>query len=136
MVIAKQKICNGCNEAKLIWKTEGRNRYCKDCWYKLEKPTSKKTNKPIKPIRSKSSKLAALQQLYGKLRKDFLESNPSCQANLPGCSKSSTDVHHKKGRGPFLLDVASWLSVCRSCHNWIELNPDSAKELNLSEQRL
>jgi hypothetical protein len=136
MLKAKEKLCFNCNKLKLIWKTEGRNRYCKDCWYKLEKPISKKTNNPIKPLRSKSSKLAALEQLYSKLRKDYLDSNPGCQASLPGCSNVSTDIHHKKGRGPFLLDVASWISVCRHCHTWIELHPKEAKELNLSESRL
>ena len=136
MLKPKEKLCANCNKLKLIWKTDGRNRYCKDCWYQLEKPTTRKTNKPIKPIRSKSSKLAALEQLYSKLRKDYLESNPSCQASLPGCSRVSTDIHHMKGRGPFLLDVASWISVCRQCHTWIELNPNEAKELNLSTNRL
>jgi hypothetical protein len=138
MIQPKQKLCDGCNTLKLIWKTSERKRYCKDCWYKNLKPKdgTKKTNKQSKPLRSKSSKLAALEQLYSKLRKDYLESHITCEARLPGCSVNATDIHHKKGRGPFLLDIASWISVCRSCHTWIELNPNEAKELNLSEQRL
>lgn len=131
---AKKKLCNICQEEKLIWKTVERTRYCKSCWGKSEK--KKLINKTITPLRSKSSKLEALEKLYSKLRLEYLDKNPSCQAYLPGCTRIATDIHHKKGRGPFLLDIASWLPVCRKCHTWIELNPEEAKELNLSENRL
>ena len=60
-----------------------------------------------------------------------------CQAHLPQvCSQVSTDVHHMKGRiGDLLLDQTHWLSVCRGCHNWIELQPEQAKQMGFSKNR-
>ena len=72
---------------------------------------------------------------YKKKRNLFLTENPNCQARLPGCTLKSTDVHHKKGRGKYLLDTSTWLSCCRKCHTWIELNPLMAKELGFSLNR-
>ena len=63
-------------------------------------------------------------------------SNPYCQARLDGCTANSTDVHHMKGRGVFYLDKATWLSVCRTCHDWIEKNPLQAKDMEFSKTRL
>ena len=40
--------------------------------------------------------------------------------------------YSKKGRGKYLLDTSTWLSVCRNCHNWIETHPEDAKELGFS----
>jgi hypothetical protein len=50
---------------------------------------------------------------------------PICEV----CGKAkSTDVHHRKGRGRFYLDVDSWLSTCRSCHDRIHSSPIWARE--------
>ena len=73
---------------------------------------------------------------YSKLRTAFLVVHSNCQAKLVGCTGKSTDVHHKAGRRENHLKISTWLAVCRSCHNWIELNPVEAKELGLSENRL
>jgi hypothetical protein len=72
---------------------------------------------------------------YTKLRKEFLLKRPMCQAKLHHCSLKSTDVHHMKGRGKYHLDTSTWLSVCRNCHNWIEVHPEEAKELGFSHSR-
>lgn len=77
-----------------------------------------------------------LDTLYTKLRGVFLQKYPMCQASLPGCTKVSTDVHHKQGRGINHNNVDTWLSVCRSCHTWIEENPIEAEELGFSNKRL
>ena len=73
---------------------------------------------------------------YKKLRIKFL-SEKMCQAKIYNCSLRPTDVHHMKGRiGDNLLDTSNWLAVCRSCHNWIENNPEESKELGFSKNRL
>jgi len=59
-----------------------------------------------------------------------------CQAKTHVCTLKSTDVHHMKGRGKYLNDTSTWLSVCRTCHEWIENNPKDAKELGYSISRL
>lgn len=128
MIQAKLKMCAGCSEPKHIWKSQGRDKYCKQCWYNIEKPKS------ISPV---SKKRQGEMDTYSKLREVFLVAKPSCQAKLVSCTGISTDVHHKAGRvGENYLKIGTWLAVCRSCHKWIEENPEAAKELGLSQSRL
>lgn len=62
---------------------------------------------------------------YLKLRLNFLQELPICEV----CGKSkSQDVHHKKGRGKYHLDVETWLSTCRPCHDRIHTSPIWARE--------
>jgi hypothetical protein len=127
MIQAKLKQCAGCNQMKHIWKANGKDKYCKECWYSIEKPKS------IPPI---SKKMKETVDQYTKIRTAYLVVNPSCKARLVGCTSVATDVHHKAGRGENHLRIATWLPVCRACHTWIELHPKEAKELGLSETRL
>lgn len=125
---AKLKKCAGCEQMKYIWKSHGKEKYCKECWYTIEKPKS------ISPV---SKKRQGEMDKYSTLREAFLVAKPKCEAKLVGCTGISTDVHHKAGRvGDNYLKIGTWLSVCRSCHRWIEDNPEAAKELGLSESRL
>ncbi len=80
--------------------------------------------------------MAQTNREYSKLRKEFLSKHPMCQAKIHNCSLKSTDVHHMKGRGKYHLDITTWLSVCRNCHNWIEVNPEDAKDLGFSISRV
>lgn len=100
--------------------------------------TDKKPKKVVerKPIRQISSKQRKLNDEYSDKRKLFIHLHPLCKAKLEDCTVLATDIHHKKGRGKYLLDIGTWISVCRSCHQKIEENPKMAKELNLSESRL
>ena len=60
-----------------------------------------------------------------------------CEFHLPMCTQQATDVHHMDGRtGDKLLDVSRWKAGCRSCHSWVELNPQAAKDLGFSGNRL
>ena len=127
MIQAKLKQCAGCNQMKHIWKANGKDKYCKECWYGIEKPKS---------IPSISKKMKETVDQYTKIRTAYLVVNPSCKARLVGCTSVATDVHHKAGRGENHLRIATWLPVCRTCHTWIELHPKEAKELGLSETRL
>lgn len=136
----KRKLCVGCNREQFIWKSEGKYKYCKRCWLTKVpaeyKPLNKKyTTQSKKPIRLKSSKMTALDTVYTAMRKVYLTKYPMCNARLMGCSLSSTDIHHKKGRGKYQNDPTTWLSVCRNCHDWIEENPIEAKELNYSNKK-
>jgi len=128
MIKTKLKKCAGCNELKHIWKSHGKEKYCKDCWYTMEKPKS------ISPV---SKKRRGEMDEYSKKRIAFLALYTQCQANLSGCTGKSTDVHHKKGRvGDDYLNMSTWLATCRTCHSWIETHPEEAKTLGLSESRL
>lgn len=134
---AKKKICDSCSQLKYIWKNFQGERFCQQCWMKHPicivpaKPTVKQ-----KPISHRSPKRAKEEREYSLLRIDFLTKNHMCQAHLTGCTGIATDVHHKQGRiGKLLLDILKWLSVCRSCHNWIETHPKEAQELGFSLKR-
>lgn len=74
--------------------------------------------------------------LYNQIRPEFLARFPKCQASLRHCQYFANQVHHKRGRGLYLLDLHTWLAVCPSCHRWIEMNPVLAKEFGLSLDRL
>ena len=131
---AKLKKCEECQEDKLIWKRHEGKKYCKDCYYKLNLK-NKPLKKPNKPLSKKSSKQAKLDAAYLVLRETFLKNNSFCKAKLHGCTINATDIHHKAGRGIYMLDSTLFLPVCRICHGQIETNPIMAKELGLSISR-
>ena len=121
-------MCKGCQSLKPIWKAHKKDKYCKECWYSIEKPKS------ISPV---SAKRQVEMDEYSKKRLAFLALYQNCQAKITGCTGKSCDVHHKAGRiGDNYLNISTWLAVCRPCHSWIEENPDAAKELGFSESRL
>jgi hypothetical protein len=131
---AKLKMCAGCDELKHIWKSSGKDKYCKSCWYNIEKPKS------ISPV---SAKRRVEMDEYGKKREIFLIAKPNCEAKLLGCTGKSSDVHHLysgKDREKYYLQVGTWKAVCRNCHNYIHdnLSADEAIELGLklNESRL
>jgi hypothetical protein len=92
----------------------------------------KKAKLPSK-IRPRSKKREKLDRAYVKLREQYLQKNPACEV----CGGIASDVHHKRGRvGEDYLNVETWLSVCRSCHRWVEEHPEQALEMGYSESRL
>ena len=134
MIKQKKKLCNNCNTEQFIWKNDKGSRYCKYCWYKSKES---KVNKLIrKPINQKSKKMMIVDKAYSILRKKFMDQKPMCEAALPCCNGTSTDVHHKKGRGKYHLDTETWMSLCRSCHTWIHDHSLESKELGYLESRI
>lgn len=135
----KLKPCDGCGEQKVIWKNHGGKRYCQRCW-KLELPKLSDRPKPTpkaKPLPLRSPKRKKEEAIYLKMRLDFLNAHPMCEAHLQGCKTYASEVHHKAGRvGDLYLDQTEWLAVCRRCHQWIENHPEDAKELGFSITRL
>jgi len=139
----KKKICSNCNKEEIIWKNSEGKRFCQKCW-KLEL-TSTSYSKKCKPIKQKARSLPRYSKKrkdsdkeYSEGRKIFLSNYPLCQAHLPSiCTQISTDVHHVAGRmGSLYLDRSNWLSVCRTCHSWIENNLKSAREMGLSKSKI
>lgn len=64
---------------------------------------------------------------YSKLRVDYLRRQPVCEC----CTRrSASDIHHKAGRtGGNYLKVATWMAVCRECHDYIHRFPKLARAL-------
>jgi hypothetical protein len=136
MTFHKLKICFSCKKLKYIWKSVGKNKFCKICWSK-QSPITKNKSKP-KRISPRSEKRIIADKKYSKLRLKLLDKYPNCQAQISGvCSGLSTQCHHKAGRvGKLYTDYSKFLAVCHNCHNWIEIHVIEAKELGFSLNRL
>jgi len=122
-------MAKSCNE-KFCYFPQFGGGYCK--YHQYRRTDGKKP----KGVRQQSDKLKAEGIKYRKLAKKFRESNPVCAVRSENCTGKTTEVHHKRGRGKYLLDIKTWLPVCHNCHKKIELNPDWAKENGFSESRL
>lgn len=139
---AKLKICHRCQKLKKLWRSNPPT--CLECdrIIKAEKKTSESqqtTNKPVyqtAKIKREPTRQQKLDALYLIQNKIYLKNNTLCKANRPGCTIKAKEVHHKRGRGQYLLDETTWLPVCKHCHRWIEDHPKAAKALGLSENRL
>jgi cytochrome c553 len=94
----------------------------------LAKPTSKPN-----PV---SKKMSKTMSEYERKRVAFFALHPFCQARLAGCTIGAAQIHHKAGRGENHNNMSTWLGVCASCHEYIELHPNEAKELGFSVNRL
>lgn len=138
MLQPKKKKCSGCGELTIIWKSDGREKYCKQCWscHKTSgvRQTSAKTSRAT--LSPRSPKQRRIEAAYNVLRKTYLDKNQMCQAHLSGCATYATDIHHKAGRGEHMLDQSTYMAVCRNCHQWIELHPIEAKQKGFSVERL
>jgi hypothetical protein len=131
---SKKKMCSGCETEQYIWKSIGREKYCQRCAALLR--TGETNQLKRTPLSPKSSKKAKEDNVYTLLRKDYLTQHPVCEARLPSCTGQATDIHHKKGRGKYYLITSTWMSACRTCHEWIETNPAEAQEMGFTITRL
>lgn len=96
-----------------------------------------KPEKKVYKIKSRSEKGVKEDRLYYQLIKKFKEENPYCKAKLPGCTIYTTDVHHMKGRGVWLLIVKFFFPCCRNCHDKINVMPiEEAVEKGFSVRRV
>lgn len=82
------------------------------------------------PMKRQSSKRAAEQRRYAKLRKEVLIYHPWCFAcKENGDYRAATEVHHYRGKlGRLLCDTRFFRSVCQEHHNYIHhVNPNEAR---------
>lgn len=67
----------------------------------------------------------------------FLEKRTVCRIQSPDCTKMATVVHHKKGRGRFVLfDWSTWLPCCPACNGYVEANHEWAKSKGFMVSKL
>jgi hypothetical protein len=94
---------------------------------------------PRSKIRNRSTLKARQDRIYAQKRKWFLAdpANSACPIaaaglipdeaeptlNLPPHHRTTTEVHHKRGRGQFYLDEETWLGVSSAGHAYIHANP-------------
>jgi hypothetical protein len=134
-----KKVCGICNNPnKPIWKAKTRDNpcMCKDC-YTAEKSSDKPPIKARVAIKKISDKQAKINVAYSALRLQYLKMFPNCQVVSTDCTYVATQIHHKMGRAKdHMLDTTTWLSICHSCHEKVELNPEWAYEKGYSIKRL
>lgn len=129
------KTCSGCAQERLIWKSQGKNKYCQPCWFRIS-PPKQLSSKPT-PIKRSTAKRSRQQRVYQALRLEQLKDVPSCELGLPGCTGMATEVHHAKGRiGDLLIDRRYYKSTCHTCHRWVTEHSREAIELGHSVSRL
>ena len=93
---------------------------------------------PPKRIPKESAKRSFQNREYSVVREEHLKENPLCIVKRPGgCTYFATQVHHAKGRtGELLTDKRFFKSVCDFCHKWVEANPEEAKKMGFSANRI
>lgn len=88
-----------------------------------------------KPIKKVSDKRAAALRVYEKNKAAYFKLQPVCE--YPGCDSTNVTLHHAGGRvGSLLTDMDNFRSLCPEHHEFCELHPVEAKNLNLSTSRL
>lgn len=103
-------------------------------------PAPKRPLKRTQRVKRQSVRRQREGRIYSQKRKAFLEAKRVCYAGsmlehleIPNvCTIRAEDVHHRAGRtnGNYLND-ATWLPVCRSCHDWIHAHPADARAIGL-----
>jgi hypothetical protein len=128
MAIGKKKYCSGCDSEQYIWKNFEGNKYCKNCWGRIQSKDPEQKN-VIPKVSEKRKKQDAE---YLKLRERFLNDNFMCQLNYSCCTTNATDVHHTfagSNRDAFYLVQSTWKASCRACHKHLHENPAEARIL-------
>lgn len=96
-----------------------------------------KERKPRQQVNKVSDKQRKLNEQYTRISDKFKKENPICGIRVNQfCSGKTESVHHKRGRGKYLLDVSTFIGCCISCHTYIENHPEEAKQKGWSESRL
>ena len=124
----KLKLCNGCEELKVIWKNHEGNKYCQYCWAKVK--SGDPEHKSVIP--KVSAKRKKQDAEYLKLRSRFLSEFSMCKVCVSGCTNIATDIHHTyagSNRDAFYLIQSTWIPSCRNCHSWVHNFPKEARVL-------
>ncbi len=104
------------------------------------KPLRKGKKAPKNLIRTELQKESAnaksQRAKYNDLREQFLLANKLCQARF-ACdgTNPSSEPHHRRGRGKWLLAVSTWLAVCSECHKAIHSNVEESYKRGLMLKR-
>lgn len=79
-----------------------------------------------KALRGMSAKRRSQLEDRSDTRQFVLDRDENrCQCGLDECTRHATDVHELKSRarGGSILDPTNCISLCRSCHIFITINP-------------
>ena len=112
--------------------SHGRCKSCSIVVYQKKAQEKSKEKKVV--IKQKTDRKKSLDAIYSIIRPLFLKERPLCEANLPGCTKRATQVHHVKGRRGLLYIMSHYFRAhCGNCHRWVTDHSKEAKEMGISE---
>ena len=141
-MLTKLKECSVCHELTVLWLSNPPTcKYCANAnkvpVAHVYKPMRTYCTTAIKKVKTDQQiRQAKLNAAYLVLRKVFIKAHPICQGRIKCAGSLATEVHHKRGRGEYLLDARTFLALCSECHHFCEMHPEFAKALGFSEDRL
>ena len=93
------------------------------------------------PLRQVSAKRAKVQRLRRVMVAEELAKRELCEAGAritqagydARCHGLAVELHEPltRARGGSILDPANTVAICRSCHDWVHVNPAAATGLGL-----
>lgn len=109
--------CSHCGSIKVE-----ANGLCASCAHDFRKQARNAAKtKVITPIRKVSAKQAKELADYSVQRRQYLAGHTECEARVsPNCDGSSCEIHHSAKRSTNLLNIETFVAVCRPCHVYIE----------------
>lgn len=138
----KLKPCGICGDPKYLWVSQP--PMCRECndMLKAIKVSVIEDMKPIKANKPKRIRIAACSKTryselakYRRVRDRYFKDHPVCE--YIGCNSQDVTLHHMRGRlGSLLTDKRYFKSLCLPHHQFVELHPDQAKQMGLSQSRL
>lgn len=91
----------------------------------------KQKEKRFVPISKMSQKRAAEMAEYIPLKESWIKANPLCLVKMEGCTKLTTEPHHRSMSADDFLVVDTWLPCCRNCHTKLEALPADVRREKL-----
>lgn len=121
----KIKKCPGCGNDRVLW---SKKYGCQSCTAK-SKPAKLQKHAQFKrsPIKRESAKRGVENREYTRRRGAYMEDHPVCEAQKPGCTHNSSELHHKAGRiGRLLINIKYFMACCNNCHSHIHAHPEES----------
>jgi hypothetical protein len=103
------------------------------CGETCRRPKKEKKRCRLRPY---SLKRQAINKVYNPEARQFVKNNPKCAINSPNCTGRTQGVHHKKGRGSYLMDKSTWIPACNPCNDYCEDHSQWAIDNGHKESRL
>lgn len=97
----------------------------------LRRTTLKRGTKPLKRTRLRrvSEKRRQINEAYFPAVMAWKLKNPFCK--FPGCTHTTDDAHHARKRGRYLMDMSTWIPLCRHHHTYVHDHPAEARAIGL-----
>ena len=112
------------------------------------KTPMKRSQKPLKrtPLKKQSQSKSAKEKRksYASAKKEYMHDRGSEKHHCERCEGlfgiTNLDLHHKAGRSGSsenehgtmernLINKATFMAVCRDCHDWIHRNPKESRKM-------